>query len=215
MRILRHTMQLLRLTLAAFGLCAVVGNSSIALSLVRGTPQIPACNRDKVQVNYLGDAIAISRYLDSTGNVDPAPVPMTALRALNVDADHFPDSQALVGIIMADGSTETLIMFGPTTLHVFLDEVAGTDEDHRGQVPTEMVELSLTGNSQVLGTVRMRLRGPAAPPLQQSIGEIEENVNNAPGVLDLPPYTFVGTADAAPKSLRRVGALTPQRREQS
>ncbi len=121
---------------------------------------------------------------------------LSAVAPPNIEVDHFPESQALVGIQMADGTVEGLRLIGPTTVHVFLDELADWDGDGREQVPTEMVELELHGNSPLLGPVALRLRDPSLPPFRRSTGEIEENVNNTQAVLDVPPFAPVGTADS-------------------
>jgi len=114
----------------------------------------------------------------------------------NVEVDVFPDTRAVVGIMMPDGSAETLTLHGPSVAEVQLGKLADSDGDGREQVPSEMVQLELTGTSPTLGPVTLRLRDPAKRPFRRSLGEIEENVNNTPGTLDIPPFTPVGTADS-------------------
>ncbi|MCP4044810.1 MAG: hypothetical protein GY732_02330, partial [Gammaproteobacteria bacterium] len=62
--------------------------------------------------------------------------------------------------------------------------------DGQDEVETEMVALSLTGNSS-MGPVLVRLN-PAIP----TVGGITEQVNNTPGTLDVPPFTATGQADS-------------------
>jgi len=65
------------------------------------------------------------------------------------------------------------------------------DNDGRDEVDTEMAALDLSGRGPTLGPVNMRLR-----PGIRSLGEIEENANNNPGKLDIPPFTPTGSADS-------------------
>ncbi|HSH17038.1 MAG TPA: hypothetical protein VLD18_13440, partial [Verrucomicrobiae bacterium] len=62
--------------------------------------------------------------------------------------------------------------------------------DGRDDVSAEMVLLDLQGMSSV-GPVNVKLRADVP-----SLGEIEEQANHVPGVLDVPPFTAVGYADS-------------------
>jgi len=65
------------------------------------------------------------------------------------------------------------------------------DGDGRDEVDTEMAALDLSGTGPTFGPVNMHLR-----PGIRSLGEIEEQVNNNPGKLDIPPFTVAGSADS-------------------
>ena len=115
--------------------------------------------------------------------------------ALPPEVDYFPNTRALIGVQMPDGSVETVRLAGPSTAVVGIDELSDNDRDGREQVPAEMVQLELSGNSP-MGNVILRLHNPDSPHYRRSLGEIEENVNNTPGRLDIPPFTRTGTADS-------------------
>jgi hypothetical protein len=109
--------------------------------------------------------------------------------------DQFPQSIAQVTLITPTGEELLIDLEGPTTVHVFFEgsaEGEATDNDGDGldEVKTEIVAMELTGSSP-LGPVTVRQN-----PDISSIGEIEETNNDAPGVLDLPPFTPEGTADS-------------------
>ena len=110
------------------------------------------------------------------------------------EIDVFPDSFAQVEIRSPLGN-EIVNLSGPTTVKVYLGELADTDGDGREQVPTEIVQLQLQGTSTLFGPVTIQLRDPSTDPGQRSTGEIEELNNATPGVLDVPP--FVGAGQAA------------------
>ncbi|MFQ5884219.1 MAG: hypothetical protein ACE5IO_03870, partial [Thermoplasmata archaeon] len=112
-----------------------------------------------------------------------------------IEVDYFPNSEAVVEVLTPFGA-ETLTVQGPTTVEVILSDLGDTDGDGREQVPTEIVQMELTGSSPMLGPVTIRLRDPSESPFQRSTGEIEEDDNNNPGVLDIPPFTPSGTADS-------------------
>jgi hypothetical protein len=85
---------------------------------------------------------------------------------------------------------------GPTTVMVDLSHLGDGDDDGLEEVQTEIVQLQLTGMSDTLGPVEIRLRPSEASPFQRSIGIIEEKDNQTPGVLDLPPFTPTGAASS-------------------
>lgn len=89
---------------------------------------------------------------------------------------------------------ETITLEGPVTTNLFLDATCpahDNDGNGRDEVPTEIVAMSLTGNSPTLGNVTMRLHNNSP-----STGQLEEKNNATPGKLDLPPCTTQGTADS-------------------
>ncbi|MFC2024764.1 hypothetical protein ACFLTJ_04265, partial [Chloroflexota bacterium] len=111
------------------------------------------------------------------------------------EVDYFPESQAEVILVAPTGQQSVVGLSGPTTVHVFFEgeaegDARDNDGDGRDEVQTEIVEMQLTGTSP-LGPMEIHLN-PDIP----SIGEIEENSNNTPGLLDLPPFTSSGTADS-------------------
>jgi hypothetical protein len=115
------------------------------------------------------------------------------------EIDVFPDSYAEIEIRTATGQSETLVMRGPTTVQVCIDDTPGpgyglaadTDGDGRDEAPTRMTRFDLTGVSAFFGPIKARL--DASRP---TLGQIEEQANNTPGVLDLPPFTATGQADS-------------------
>jgi hypothetical protein len=116
------------------------------------------------------------------------------------EIDVFPDSYAEIEISTAAGQRETLIMRGPTTVEVCIDDIPGspgyglaadTDADGRDEVPTRMTRFDLTGTSMFFGPVRARL--DASRP---TLGQIEEQANSTPGTLDTPPFTATGRSDS-------------------
>ncbi len=93
----------------------------------------------------------------------------------------------------AQGQTETLVLYGPATTHVFLDEsctAQDTDGDGLDQVSTDSM-LDLQGTSSTLGQVVLRLRNVISPT-----GEIEETSNPTPGKLDVRPCTGQGRVNS-------------------
>lgn len=83
---------------------------------------------------------------------------------------------------------ETLRLTGRLTVHVFFEgSEEGMADDDDGdsldEVDTEIVELSLSGNSPMYGPVHMRLNTGL-----QSIGKMEELTDSITGKLDVPPF---------------------------
>jgi len=113
------------------------------------------------------------------------------------EVDPFDFSRVRLEITKPGGSTEVVDLSGFSSMYTKFDgpgQVEGraddSDGDGRDEVETEMAALDLAGTSS-LGPVTMRLR-----PGIRTLGEIEEQVNNNPGILDLPPFTATGTADS-------------------
>ena len=102
---------------------------------------------------------------------------------------------AEIELIIPDVGSQLIRLSGPSTAHVFFEggegEAGDGDGNGRDDVDTELVELDLVGIVPDFGVVRMRLN-PSIP----SPGEIEERVNDTPGILDLPPFTTEGRADS-------------------
>jgi hypothetical protein len=108
--------------------------------------------------------------------------------AQTVTSDRYQDVNVLMDLHTPGGGTEAVELVGICTTQITWDGIdPGTaddsDGDGRDDVPIEIVALSLTGSSS-LGRVTMTLNAAAA-----SLGEIEEDINITPDLLDLPPYT--------------------------
>ncbi len=110
----------------------------------------------------------------------------------NMEVDEFPNTEATISIITPAGE-EIVTLIGPTTVEVDISFPEDTDGDGREQVQAEIVDMELRGASS-LGPVMARLRPPYMSPFERSTGEIEEKVNNTPGVLDIPPFASTGAA---------------------
>lgn len=112
------------------------------------------------------------------------------------EVDSFPNTSALFELAGPFG-TDRVRLTGPSTVNVVIGpngEASDTDGDGFDQVPTELVQFSLTGTSSVLGNLSVEIRDPGADPFQHSLGEIEESSNATPGILDIPPFAPGGTA---------------------
>ncbi|MCJ7576032.1 MAG: hypothetical protein MUO80_05095 [Dehalococcoidia bacterium] len=114
-----------------------------------------------------------------------------------VEVDEFPESVAKVYLITGPPFWQnlTIDLTGPTTVHVFFEgavegEASDNDGDGLDEVSTEIVAMKLIGDSP-LGLVEVHLN-----PTIRSTGVAEENTNNTPGMLDLPPFTTEGTANS-------------------
>jgi len=113
-------------------------------------------------------------------------------RARATQADQFNSSQGSLVIQLPNGATTQVGLAGVSAVQVnvlangatSLTNGSGLDE-----VTTQMPQLNLTGTNAVLGPVTMTL-----DPKQPTLGKITENINNAPGVLDLPPFAASGSA---------------------
>jgi hypothetical protein len=112
-----------------------------------------------------------------------------------IEVDEFPGIVAQVEIRTGSGN-EVVNFTGSATVNVHMDGLADTDGDGLEQVTTEIVQMDLTGTSQLLGPLTIRLPSATDPPGLASAGEIEESENTHPGVLDLPPFTSTGTANS-------------------
>jgi hypothetical protein len=110
-----------------------------------------------------------------------------------VEVDFFPKSRAEADIRVPAGSAVPNIveLKGPTTVQVKLGELRDTDGNGREQIPTEIVQMELTGTSP-FGPVKVTIRDAGKDPFQRSSGEIEEGANDNPGILDLPPFIEEG-----------------------
>ncbi|MDO8490587.1 MAG: GEVED domain-containing protein [Dehalococcoidia bacterium] len=115
--------------------------------------------------------------------------------AATTEIDVYTNSSIETQLVTPTGAVEPLHLSGPSTVHVFFEgptegDASDDDGDGRDDVRTEMVQLNLTGTSS-LGAVQVNLN-----PTLPSGGQIEENANNTPGRLDLPPFAPSGMADS-------------------
>ncbi|MCK4657980.1 MAG: HYR domain-containing protein [Phycisphaerae bacterium] len=111
-----------------------------------------------------------------------------------IEVDYFPKTKATVEIFSPTHGTEDVTVTGPTTVHVDLSSLGDSDGNSLEEVTTEIVEMELTGDSDLFGPVIVRLRPETSLPHQRSMGQIEEVSNDTPGVLDIPPFADTGTA---------------------
>src|SRR5205807_4519226 len=97
------------------------------------------------------------------------------------------------GITLAypNGQTEAIPLSGPTVVQVMIGPgglASDTDGNGLHDVATIMTQLNLNGLCS-MGPVQVTL-DPAHP----TVGKIEEQYNNTPGILDIPPFTAAGSA---------------------
>jgi len=109
------------------------------------------------------------------------------------EIDDFPISSAQFTLQYPGGQSENVVLNGPTRVIVDIAPTgAAGDPSGNGldEVATTMVNLDLRGASSQ-GAVRVSLN-----PDQPTVGLIEERVNTTAGILDLPPFRPVGTANS-------------------
>jgi hypothetical protein len=109
------------------------------------------------------------------------------------EIDYSAVSEVALTLQLPGGGNTTLFLRGPTTTEVHIPpngHAVDTDGDGRDQVPAQLMQMDLRGNSP-FGPASLRLA--SYPP---SFGEIEERVNSTPDTLDVPPFTATGTADS-------------------
>src|SRR6266852_7455629 len=103
-----------------------------------------------------------------------------------VETDDFGYSQGKINLLYPNQQIERVIVAGPTRVKVDIDPATGlaadTDGNGLDDVPTMMTLLNLVGNSSQ-GPVVISL-----DPTRPTTGQIEEDMNATPGVLDLAPF---------------------------
>jgi hypothetical protein len=114
---------------------------------------------------------------------------------LVVEKDTYPDMDASMDLLLPDGTQSMVNLNGQMTMNVYFEGGAeGTAYDDNGngldEVQTELTALNLNGNASV-GPISIELN-----PQSPSLGQLEEQVNNTPGVLDVPPFTPTGTVNS-------------------
>jgi hypothetical protein len=112
-----------------------------------------------------------------------------------VETDVFENSLWEQEFVSPSG-TVIVVMTGTSTVEVLFEGPAeGSADDDNGtgreEVPTEMVALNLSGDSLFLGPVHMQMYA-----VMPAVGEMEETINNTPGVLDVPPFAPSGSIDS-------------------
>ncbi len=113
-----------------------------------------------------------------------------------VEIDQFDHSRCQLDLQMPTGAVERVNLSGSSTMAVYFEgttegSASDDDGDSLDEVRTEMTALNLDGYSPSLGPLRMILSS-----FLPTIGQMEETANNTPGVLDVPPFTPVGTIDS-------------------
>ncbi|HEY2955276.1 MAG TPA: FlgD immunoglobulin-like domain containing protein [Candidatus Eisenbacteria bacterium] len=108
-------------------------------------------------------------------------------------SDTLANSKLLVDLLGPLG-LETVTLKGTTALEARLGNVADTDGDGLEQVASGLPALSLSGVSALYGPVHVSLDAAASHALPATSGEIEENVNLAGALLEIPPFSWSGTA---------------------
>jgi hypothetical protein len=112
-----------------------------------------------------------------------------------VETDIYPDMDASMDLLLPNGTQEMVNLNGQATTNVYFEGGAeGTAYDDNGngldEVQTELVVLNLNGNASV-GPIIVGLN-----PQSASTGQLEEQVNNTPGILDVPPFAPTGTVNS-------------------
>ncbi|MFZ2148685.1 MAG: GEVED domain-containing protein [Sedimentisphaerales bacterium] len=112
-----------------------------------------------------------------------------------LEVDIFAPS-VQIELLTPSGDVALVQLSGPIKQHVYFegpDEGDADDDDNDGleEVRTEIVEMDLVGTNPSLGEVRLHVHS-----IIPSLGQIREQVNNTPGVLDIPPFTPTGMADS-------------------
>lgn len=109
-----------------------------------------------------------------------------------IEVDDLENTTALVQLVGGPlgNRPQVFILSGPTIVHVTFDgpnegDAEDDDNDNLDEVQTELVSMNLTD-----GNVQLVLNSN-----EESLGEIEEQQNNNPGTLDLPPFG-TGKADS-------------------
>ncbi|MCX5635222.1 MAG: hypothetical protein NTW55_05225 [Planctomycetota bacterium] len=112
------------------------------------------------------------------------------------EVDVFNHSRCQLQLTTPESGVQTVQMTGNSTMRVFFEGLvlgSAQDDDNDGldDVQTELTQWTFSGNNPALGLVQMHLssNGPA-------LGGMEEQANNTPGILDVPPFTATGTCDS-------------------
>jgi len=112
-----------------------------------------------------------------------------------LEVDIFTTS-AQIELVTPSGDVALVQLSGPIKQHVNFEgpndgDADDDDNDGLDEVRTEIVEMDLVGTNPLVGQVRLHVHSNIP-----SFGQIREQVNNTPGVLDIPPFTPTGMADS-------------------
>lgn len=111
-----------------------------------------------------------------------------------VEMDTFPTAMLRLQLITPSGFLEAIELNGLMVQHVYIGangEADDSDGDGLDDVSAELATMDFEGTSDALGAVRVQLQASTA-----STGTIEEEINNTPGILDVPPFASTGMADS-------------------
>jgi hypothetical protein len=93
--------------------------------------------------------------------------------------NFFPNSDAELDLVsLSSGLTEAVVLSGTSTIISFPDSLGDSNSNGREEIPTELESMSLTGNS-ILGPATIGVNS-----IFQSVGLIEEAINDTIGVID-------------------------------
>lgn len=150
--------------------------------------------RNFVTTSLLNDAEAASAYqarrlLFTAADVHPT----------GTQLDSFPASRLAIEVSGPWGFDE-LVMTGMSRTATFLASLADTDANHLDQMSIKLTQMNLTSP----GGVFHHIAGPVTIQLSDSLssGQIEEAVNYTPGLLDVPPFTPVGSGTGKLSSIQ-------------
>ena len=112
-----------------------------------------------------------------------------------LEIDAFAESEMALELIGPAGGSEIVQLHGPSTMHVFFEgpvegDAADNDGNGREEVDTELVRLDVSGPSS-FGPVVLEV-----DPGNASLGQMEEQTNNTPGLLDVNPFAGTGQVDS-------------------
>jgi hypothetical protein len=118
-----------------------------------------------------------------------------AQMASAVEIDVFDNSRCYVEIQRPDGGMEAVWMTGNSTMLALFAGPPGNTGDHDGDglddVNALLSDWTFAGVSPILGPLHMHLS-----TIKLSGGVMEEQANNTPGILDVPPFTAAGTVNS-------------------
>jgi hypothetical protein len=118
---------------------------------------------------------------------------LTTTPATKVERDDYDNSRVQLTLEAPTGEQSAVQLEGSSTMQVAVGaqgEASDLDGNGLDQAPAALVSLDVAGTS-ALGLVRLGLDAS-----QASLGQIEEQANNTPGLLDVPPFTAVGSAQS-------------------
>jgi hypothetical protein len=113
--------------------------------------------------------------------------------------DSLPGSR-LVADVSGPWGFDQLVLVGTPHVATFLGTLADTDDDQLEQVGTHLTDMHMVSSGGALG----HMPGPVILQLSDSLafGDLEELVNYTPGLLDLPPFTPVGSGSGSFSNVR-------------